>query len=132
LPFVETGGFVFLLALPSNPAAAPIVRHGTPPLYLRVAGMGRDVGTRFPNQVGLVVGATDAAAARAVADVDGGLPWLVPGIGAQGGDLGAFYANVGVQRTLLISASRSIVFADDPGAAARALKERIQHECRSR
>ena len=132
LPFVEAGGFVFLLTLPSNPSAAAIVKHGSPPFYLRIAEMGRDVAERFPNQVGLVVGATDAAGAEAVAEIDPDLPWLIPGIGAQGGDLVTFCTRVGGKRILLFSASRSVLFAKDPGAAARELKERMQHECTPR
>lgn len=125
LPFVETGGTVFLLCAPSNPAAAAIAGHGDPPLYLRVAQLGRDVAARFPGQVGLVVGLTDPAAARCLDAVDSDMPWLVPGAGAQGGDLKAFAAGLASHRTVLINASRSVLFAEDPGRAARTLKERI-------
>ena len=71
---------------------------------------------------GLVAGATwpaEMAALRAAAPT---LPFLVPGIGAQGGDLAG---SVGAGRTaagggLLISASRGIMQASDPAAAAAA------------
>jgi len=129
LPFVDAGGFVFLLALPSNPGAAAIVRHGNPPLYLRVAELGQQISSQYPDQVGLVVGATDPQAAKAVADTGDGMPWLVPGIGAQGGDLSAFCSTVGDGQMLIFNASRSVIFADDPGEAARQLRGRIQREC---
>ena len=35
-PFLMHGGAAFVVALPSNPAAARIVEHGTPPLFVRV------------------------------------------------------------------------------------------------
>jgi orotidine 5'-phosphate decarboxylase subfamily 2 len=125
LPFVETGGTVFLLCAPSNPSAAAIAGHGDPPLYVRVARLGADLATRFPGQVGLVVGLTDPAAAGALDPVAATVPWLVPGAGTQGGDLAAFASAISPRRTVLINASRSVIFAPDPATAARTLRERI-------
>jgi orotidine-5'-phosphate decarboxylase len=52
---------------------------------------------------------------------------LVPGIGAQGGDVrAAVRAGLGAQGAgMLLSASRSILFSEDPSAAARALRDEI-------
>ena len=123
VPFLEKGGFTFLLTLPSNPAAQPIVTHGTPPLYVQVGEMARDLAQRHPEQVGLVVGATNSDGVAKLDATAPGLPWLVPGVGAQGGDAQQFLSSVGSDRILLISASRSVLFAEDPAAAARNLKE---------
>ena len=55
------------------------------PLYLRVA---RRAATWGPGgTVGLVVGATAPAELAAIRDVAPGLPFLVPGVGAQGGEI---------------------------------------------
>ena len=123
VPFLEKGGFTFLLTLPSNPAAQPIVTHGNPPLFVRIGEMAHDLAERYPGQVGLVVGATNPEGAANLAETAPGIPWLVPGVGAQGGDAQEFLSAAGGGRILLISASRSVLFADDPSAAARNLKE---------
>lgn len=76
----------------------------------------------------LVVGATypdELGRARQIAPR---LPFLVPGVGAQGGDVAAVVergldANGG---GLLINASRSIIFAEDPGSAAEGLRDAIR------
>lgn len=79
------------------------------------------------NNVGLVVGATDPpsmARARAAAP---DLWFLVPGIGAQGGDLAASL-KAGLRADgmgMLINASRSIARAADPGVEARRLRDEI-------
>ena len=49
-------------------------------------------------------------------------PFLLPGVGAQGGDpaeLGPAFG--GRANGALVSASRSVIYADDPAAAARTL-----------
>ena len=76
----------------------------------------------------LVVGATypdELARVRAIAPT---MPFLVPGIGVQGGDVKAVVSR-GLDadgRGLLINASRSIIFADDPAAEAQALRDDIR------
>ncbi len=89
--------FVYLLCRTSNPGAAELQglevaadTSGAPAeqLALRVARRAASW-ARHPGTVGLVVGATapeELAAVRATAP---GLPFLVPGIGSQGGDLAA-------------------------------------------
>ena len=56
------------------------------------------------------------------------MPILVPGIGAQGGDLEAVLKN-GLdsnQQGLLIASSRGIIFAEDPKKAAEDLHNQIK------
>jgi uridine monophosphate synthetase len=124
LPFLACGGTAFVVALPSNPAAARLVDHGDPPLYMRVAEMAAELEVRFPGQVGLVVGATRPDKARAVHDLAPNLPWLVPGLGAQGGDVVAFERGAR-HEAVLYNVSRGILEAQAPAAAAREWKERI-------
>lgn len=75
----------------------------------------------------LVVGATYPEEMRRIREVAPGITMLVPGIGAQGGDVqAAVRAGLGAQSAgMLLSASRSIIFSEDPGAAARALRDEI-------
>ena len=121
---------VILLCRTSNPGGSDlqfceVAREagGTEKLYERVA---RLVATRW-NRNGncaLVVGATFPAELARVREITGDLPLLVPGIGAQGGDIEATVkagrSNAG--SGLMISSSRAILYAgagEDYAAAAR-------------
>ena len=78
-----------------------------------------------------VIGATrpdDLRTARSLAG--DAMTFLVPGVGAQGGDpTKAVAAGVNSQsRGLILSSSRSITSAPDPAAAAANLRERINKE----
>ena len=83
-----------------------------------------------PGQIGLVVGATQPQALARVRALLAGRPcWiLAPGVGAQGGDLRAALA-AGLDADgsgLLIPVSRHVIYADDPRAAARKLRDEIE------
>ena len=92
------------------------------PLYLHVA---RLVAERWNEngQCGLVVGATYPKELAQVRAVVGDLPILVPGIGAQGGDLAASVAaGATTAGGLMVSSSRAILYAsrgEDFATAAR-------------
>ncbi|MCJ7823760.1 MAG: orotidine-5'-phosphate decarboxylase [Anaerolineales bacterium] len=79
--------------------------------------------------LGLVVGATDPDALAAVRRAAPGLWLLAPGVGAQGADLErALSAGLrGDGLGVLVSISRRIARADDPGAEARGFRDRINH-----
>lgn len=75
----------------------------------------------------LVVGATYPEEMRAVRAIAPEMPLLVPGVGAQGGDVRAV-VQAGLDaagRGLLINSSRGILFSEDPAAAARKLRDEI-------
>jgi uridine monophosphate synthetase len=79
--------------------------------------------------VGLVVGATDPQAMAQVRSAAPDLWFLVPGIGAQGGDLRASL-EAGLRPDglgLIINVSRAISEADDPDAAAKKIRDEINH-----
>jgi orotidine-5'-phosphate decarboxylase len=88
--------FVYVLCRTSNPGAAEIqdltVGAGdaapAEPVYLRVARLARRWGERG-GTVGLVVGATAPHELAQVRSVAPELAFLVPGVGAQGGDVDA-------------------------------------------
>ena len=125
VPFLDHGRFAILLTLPSNPSAAAIVEEGVPPLYERVCRMALDLGRRYPGQIGLVVGATRPAAARALHDLAPDLPWLVPGVGAQGGNLADLSTALGGGHEAWVNVSRGVLFDPDPAAAAERGKREI-------
>lgn len=78
----------------------------------------------------LVVGATYPEEMAQIRQVSGDMPFLVPGVGEQGGDLRAVL-RAGLtknQEGLLINASRSIIFAADPAAAAKTMVDQIRAE----
>ncbi|MBI5671479.1 MAG: orotidine-5'-phosphate decarboxylase [Chloroflexi bacterium] len=117
-----------ILCRTSNPGAGEFqdLQIGGRPLWLVVA----EQVSREWNGNGncmLVVGATYPDEMRRIRESVGDMTFLVPGIGAQGGDVqatvraGLNHAGKGI----IVNASRSILFADDPAAAARALRDEI-------
>ena len=122
VPFLEKGRFAFLLAMPSNRSSRRIADHGDPPLSECIATMAIELNSRFPDQLGLVVGATQTDAVKTLDTISANLPWLVPGLGAQGGQAEGFFAQTHQDRLMVVNASRSVLFAPDPQRAAEELK----------
>ncbi|PJF39279.1 MAG: orotidine-5'-phosphate decarboxylase, partial [Phototrophicales bacterium] len=75
----------------------------------------------------LVVGATQPSVLKQVRHIVGDMPILVPGIGAQGGDLAAVLLNGldSQKRGIIINASRSIIFSENPAHQAQVLQQQI-------
>ena len=127
------GRGVALLCRTSNPGGGWLQDHPEgDPLYLRIARAARE---RDEDDLLLVLGATFPEALAAARRAAGDLPFLVPGVGAQGGDLNAVLAagRDATGRGLLVNASRSIIFAEPgPGfveaarAGAEALREALK------
>ena len=125
-PFIEDPDkFVFLLCQTSNPSANAIQNYGTPPLYEYIAQLSKTWGT--PEQIGLIVGATQPEALQRVRDLCSESWILAPGVGAQGGDLQqALSAGLRSDKLgLIIPVSRSIIGAEDPRRAAQVLRDQI-------
>jgi orotidine-5'-phosphate decarboxylase len=99
------------------------------PLYRHVAQRAANHWNQLKNIL-FVVGATYPQEMAALRQAHPDIPFLVPGIGAQGGDLKATLDN-GLDKNkqgLLISSSRGIIFAGDHAAirkAAQALRDEI-------
>ncbi len=75
----------------------------------------------------LVAGATFPEELAAIRAIAGDMTLLAPGIGAQGGDIGAVL-DAGLNsygKGLIINASRSVIFAEDPAAAAKSTRDEI-------
>lgn len=122
-PFLSRSDRVaIILCRTSNPDAGEFqdLELGGRPLWMIVA---EHVANEWnaANNCMLVVGATYPLEMQRIREVAGDMTFLVPGIGAQGGDIAAVMRS-GLNdsgRGLLINSSRSILFADDPTAAAR-------------
>lgn len=128
-PFLTwEGKGVYLLAVTSNPGSADFQRQtladGRSVFELVTALGERAKGEGRATDVGYVVGLTNAAGVLAkMPDV----PLLVPGLGAQGGDL-ASLANAGRGAADVINVSRGISYAGDErsfGERARDWAEKI-------
>jgi orotidine-5'-phosphate decarboxylase len=117
---------VYLVCRSSNPGAADLqhLEAAGRPLYLHVAELAERLNDK--GNVGLVVGATAPAQ---IAEVRGAtdLPFLIPGVGAQGGDIeGSVHgAWNGDPASCLVSASRSILYAKSPGREAENLRRQL-------
>jgi len=126
---------VVILCRTSNPGAADLqdLPVDGRPLYQRVAEtIARDWNGN--GNCALVVGATWPEQLREVRALVGDVPFLVPGVGAQGGDVEAVVRNAKTAEGsgLMVSSSRAILYAssgDDfaqaAGHAARALRDQI-------
>lgn len=112
-PFLERADRgTFVVCRTSNPGARDLqdLDVGGRPLYLEVARRCREWNTR--DNVGLVAGATYPEELGAIRAECPGQPLLIPGAGAQGGDVAAAArraAGEGGDEPFVISASRSLV-----------------------
>ena len=137
--FERLDRFAYVLCRTSNRGAAELqslvvaASDGAPaePLYARVARSVQDWGPG--GTVGLVVGATAPAELGEIRAIAPGLAFLVPGVGAQGGEIAPVLrdgpattdpAGAGTGAGLLVNISRGIAAAaadaSDPGEAMAA------------
>ncbi len=132
-PFLAfPGKWVFLLALTSNPGSKDFQYHGPAgqPLYQEVLKKGVAWAQGMPGELGFVVGATRAESLEEVRQIVPNATLLVPGVGAQGGDLHAVCRH-GMNSTggLLVNSSRGILYASggkDFAQAAEAAAKSLQ------
>ena len=121
-PFLREGKMAYLLCRTSNEGAGDFqeLKCGRQFLYEKVAHKAKEWGC------GLVVGATSDSIKKIVKITDNKAPMLIPGVGAQGGDLElvlkAIKSNPSIHR---INASSSIAYAHEKGGTPvdAALKE---------
>lgn len=127
-PFLTyEGKAAFVLARTSNPGAADFQEHLSDgdPLYVHVARRVAAWDAEAAGTAGLVVGATDRDALRQLRTTCPTLPFLIPGVGAQGGDPEAVVAAAATDDGLvLVNSSRSILYASSgPDYAEAAARE---------
>lgn len=136
--FARPDRAAFVLCKTSNPGSGDlqdVAVEGDESVFLRMAARIREWGAPRGN-VGAVVGATYPAQLAAVRAALPDAPILVPGIGAQGGDLeGSVRAGVDARGAgMLISASRSVLYASsgaDYADTARAEATRLRDAIRA-
>lgn len=134
-PFLEyKDKGVMVLCRTSNPGARDLqdLKVNGKPLYLYVAE--KVVGDWNANRNALpIVGATYPKEIAEIRAIAGDIPFLVPGIGAQGGDIEATVrSGINSQGTgLLINSSRAILYAGkgkDYAQAARKAAEQTRNQ----
>lgn len=129
-PFLQRGekGCI-LLARTSNPGSSEFQEMpvGGKPLWLWIAEQISRTWNGRHNCM-LVMGATYPREIEQVRAVVGDMPFLIPGVGAQGGDLAAT-VRAGLTpdgHGVILNASRSIIYANDPADAAASLRAEIK------
>ena len=114
--FARAGRGTVVLCRTSNPGSADLqmleVGADRSPLYQHVARLARDDWARRA-EIALVVGATYPRELAEVRAIVGDLPLLVPGIGAQGGDVEATVRAGATPdgRGMIINSSRAVLYA---------------------
>lgn len=127
---------VFILCRTSNKGAADFqnLRTGDTPLYEMVAHKAFEWNAH--GNIGLVVGATYPDELKRVRSICPQMPLLIPGVGAQGGDL-ALAVSYGVDaqgENAIINVSRQILYASrekDFAQAARNVAEKVRNQINS-
>jgi orotidine-5'-phosphate decarboxylase len=131
-PYLKhTGKGVIVLCRTSNPGGSDLqflnVSPDGQPLYLHVAKLAAQQ-WNSSGQISLVVGATFPEEIAKVRAIIGDMPLLIPGIGAQGGDIDATVRAGKIPNKLgtgmIINSSRAILYASsgsDFAQAARAV-----------
>lgn len=139
LKYADRGAFV--LARTSNPNAGEFQNlktassQGERLLYEEVALAASRWHAQGLGACGLVVGATAPAELQRIREIAPDVPFLIPGVGAQGGDLEAAVrfgrARDGVGPVInasraVLYASRTMTFAEDARRAAQALVDTMR------
>lgn len=129
--FERDGKGVIVLVKTSNPGSGDLqdlqLASGQP-LYLHVAERCREWEDTYPADIGMVVGATYPEQLAGVREICPDQVILLPGLGAQGGDV-ASSVKAGMNASggsLLCSSSRGILYASNGTDFAEAAREQAQ------
>ena len=130
-PYLKHAGKgVIVLCRTSNPGGSDLqflnVAPNGEPLYLHVAKLAAQH-WNSSNQISLVVGATFPQEIAKVRAIVGEMPLLIPGIGAQGGDIDATVSAGKIAGKpgsgMIINSSRAILYASSGADFAKAARE---------
>jgi orotidine-5'-phosphate decarboxylase len=137
VPFLQyPGKWVFLLALTSNAGAEDFqwTDEGGERLYQKVIRKSAEWAKDCPGHLGFVVGATRPELLGEIRQQVPKAWFLVPGVGAQGGDLGQVsQQGLTPEGGLLVNSSRNILYASggmDYAQAARKVAQAMVQEMR--
>jgi orotidine-5'-phosphate decarboxylase len=127
------GKGVIVLCRTSNPGGSDLqflnILPNGEPLYLHVAKLAADQ-WNSSGQIGLVVGATFPEEIAKVRAMVGEMPLLIPGIGAQGGDIEATVKAGSISGKpgtgMIINSSRAILYASSGNDFAEAARQVAQ------
>ena len=125
---------VYVVCHTSNPGRVDLqhLRCGQEPLFMAVA----DLALRSDSHgnIGVVMGATAPDEAAAVRAAFPKLPFLLPGIGRQGGDVEAAVraSFTGDPASCLVAVVAAIMYADDPRSTAIAWRDRMRRAAEHR
>lgn len=128
-PFLTVPGTcAFVLARTSNPGSHDFQQLdiGGEPLYRRVALSAVNWGKESAGEAGLVVGATDTDDMAHLRQVLPDTPFLIPGVGAQGGSAEDVMRAAGAG-PVLINSSRAILYASGGTDFAEAARNQAEH-----
>lgn len=119
---------IFVLCRTSNEGAKDFqdLEIEGEPLYQKIAQKTVEWNEKYKN-LSMVVGATWPKQLEKIRDIAPNMTFLVPGVGAQGGDLKATLENglTHDKKGLIISSSRGIIYDQDPRKAAQNLRDEI-------
>lgn len=118
-PFVERaekGAFVICLTSNKGSSDLQFQRANGQLLYQKVVALVKELNVN--RNCGLVVGATREGQLEDVRKMAGDMPFLIPGVGAQGGDLQRSVQKGNMGGVALINVSRGILYASDQSAGA--------------
>lgn len=125
IPYLEfKDSHIFILSLTSNKSAQDLIIPNK--LHIKTSKLANELNRLFENRVGIVAGATQ----ECIEDLDEITEneiYLIPGIGAQGGDLKALIKST-YNKNILINSSRGIIFSEDPKKSLITLKNNINEE----
>jgi orotidine-5'-phosphate decarboxylase len=130
-PYLKHAGKgVIVLCRTSNPGGSDLqflnVTASGEPLYLHVATLAAKQ-WNASGQISLVVGATFPEEIAQVRAIVGEMPLLIPGIGAQGGDIDATVKAGGIPNQpgtgMMINSSRAILYASSGNDFAEAARK---------
>jgi len=119
---------VYVVCHTSNPGRTDLqhLLFGNEPLFMAVAKLAMRCGQN--GNMGVVIGATAPREAAAVRAAYPKLPFLLPGIGRQGGDVEAAVraSFTDDPASCLIAVAGAILYADDPRIAAITWRDRVR------
>ena len=130
-PYLKHAGKgVIVLCRTSNPGGSDLqflnVSPNGEPLYLHIAKLAAQK-WNAAGQISLVVGATFPEEIAKVRAIVGNMPLLIPGIGAQGGDIDATVKAGGIPNKpgtgMMINSSRAILYASSGNDFAEAARK---------
>ncbi|EOQ86928.1 orotidine 5'-phosphate decarboxylase [Leptospira yanagawae serovar Saopaulo str. Sao Paulo = ATCC 700523] len=112
-PYLDLGGYLFVLGLTSNPSSRDLQKLKTEGsglyFYEEVSDQMAKLSETYPGQIGLVVGGTHPSEIQSLRKRHRDLCFLIPGFGAQGGDLESILNASG--KEALINSSRGITLS---------------------